>query len=47
MGIIAMTGGSPTGRIDEYLSVAKVAGADATLRKPFAAQTLLESLSAL
>ncbi|HJV11150.1 MAG TPA: response regulator [Burkholderiales bacterium] len=45
--IIAMTGGSPMGRIDEYLGVAKVAGADATLRKPFAAQTLLESLSAL
>jgi CheY-like chemotaxis protein len=47
VGIIAMTGGSPTGRIDEYLRVAKVAGANATLRKPFAAQTLLESLSAL
>jgi CheY-like chemotaxis protein len=47
VGIIAMTGGSPTGRIDEYLAVAKVAGADATLRKPFAAQTLLESVSAL
>jgi CheY-like chemotaxis protein len=47
VGIIAMTGGSPTGRIDEYLRVAKVAGADVTLRKPFAAQTLLESLSAL
>jgi CheY-like chemotaxis protein len=47
VGIIAMTGGSPTGRIDEYLRVAKVAGADVTLRKPFAAQTLLESLGAL
>lgn len=47
MPIIAMTGGSPTGKTDEYLSVAKVAGADVTLRKPFAAQTLLESLSAL
>ena len=47
VGIIAMTGGSPTGRIDEYLRVAKVAGANATLRKPFAAKTLLDSLSAL
>jgi CheY-like chemotaxis protein len=45
--IIAMTGGSPTGRMDEYLEVAKVAGARATLRKPFAAQALLDSLSAL
>jgi CheY-like chemotaxis protein len=45
--IIAMTGGSPTGRMDEYLQVAKVAGARATLRKPFAAQALLDSLSAL
>lgn len=45
--IIAMTGGSPTGRIDEYLNVAEVAGARATLRKPFAAQALLDSLSAL
>jgi CheY-like chemotaxis protein len=47
VGIIAMTGGSPTGRIDEYLQVAKVAGANATLRKPFAAQALLDSVSAL
>jgi CheY-like chemotaxis protein len=47
VGIIAMTGGSPTGRVDEYLEVAKVAGANATLRKPFAAQALLESVSAL
>ncbi len=47
VGIIAMTGGSPTGRIDEYLRVAKVAGADATLRKPFAAKALLDSVSAL
>lgn len=47
IGIIAMTGGSPTGRIDEYLGVAKVAGANATLRKPFAAHALLESLRAL
>lgn len=45
--IIAMTGGSPTGRVDEYLQVAKIAGARATLRKPFAAQALLDSLSAL
>jgi CheY-like chemotaxis protein len=45
--IIAMTGGSPTGKIDEYLQVAKVAGARATLRKPFAAQALLDSVSAL
>ena len=45
--IIAMTGGSPTGKIDEYLRVAKVAGAHATLRKPFAAQALLDSVSAL
>lgn len=45
--IIAMTGGSPTGRIDEYLRVAKVAGACCTLRKPFAAQALLDSVSAL
>ena len=47
MPIIALTGGSPTGKSDEYLMVAKVAGADVTLRKPVAAQTLLESLSAL
>ena len=47
LGIIAMTGGSPTGRVDEYLKVAKVAGANATLRKPFAAQALLDSVSAL
>lgn len=47
MPIIAMTGGSPTGRVDEYLSVAEVAGANVTLRKPFAAQALLESLSSL
>ena len=45
--IIAMTGGSPTGRKDEYLKVAEVAGANATLRKPFPAQVLLERLSAL
>ena len=45
--IIAMTGGSPTGKIDEYLQVARVAGARATLRKPFAAQALLDSVSAL
>ncbi len=45
--IIAMTGGSPTGKIEEYLQVAKVAGARATLRKPFAAQALLDSASAL
>ena len=45
--IVAMTGGSPTGRIDEYLRVAKVAGAQAVLRKPFSAQALLDSLSAL
>ena len=46
MRIIAMTGGSPTGRVDEYLGVAEVAGADVTLRKPFPARELLESLSA-
>ena len=45
--IIAMTGGSPTGKIEEYLQVAKVSGARATLRKPFAAQALLDSVSAL
>ena len=45
--IIAMTGGSPTGRSDDYLMVAGVAGARATLRKPFGAQTLLDSLSGL
>lgn len=47
VGIIAMTGGSPTGRVDEYLKVANVAGANATLRKPFAAQALLDSVSSL
>lgn len=47
VGIIAMTGGSPTGRVEEYLKVAKVAGANATLRKPFAAQALLDSVSSL
>ena len=45
--IIAMTGGSPTGKIEEYLRVAKIAGAHATLRKPFPAQALLDSVSAL
>jgi CheY-like chemotaxis protein len=43
--IVAMTGGSPTGLTSEYLSVAEVAGANVTLRKPFPAQSLLESLS--
>ena len=38
---------APTGKIEEYLQVAKVAGARATLRKPFAAQALLDSVSAL
>ena len=47
MGKMARRDFSPTGRIDEYLSVAKVAGANATLRKPFAAQALLDSVSAL
>ena len=47
MPIIAMTGGSPTGEVEDYLKVAKVAGADVTLRKPFPARELLESLSAL
>ena len=46
MRIIAMTGGSPTGKVEEYLGVAEVAGADVTLRKPFPARMLLESLSA-
>jgi CheY-like chemotaxis protein len=45
--IIAMTGGSPTGRTQDYLTVAEIAGATATLRKPFPAQVLLEQLSAL
>jgi two-component system, chemotaxis family, chemotaxis protein CheY len=45
--IIAMTGGSPTGEVDDYLKVAKVAGAKVTLRKPFPARELLESLNAL
>jgi DNA-binding response OmpR family regulator len=47
MPIIAMTGGSPTGEVDDYLKVAEVAGANVTLRKPFPARELLESLSAL
>lgn len=47
IGIIAMTGGSPTGRSEEYLKVAEVAGANATLRKPFAAQALLDHISGL
>lgn len=45
--IIAMTGGSPTGRSEDYLKVAAIAGAKATLRKPFSAQALLDNLSAL
>lgn len=45
--IIAMTGGSPTGEVDDYLKVAKVAGANVTLRKPFPAHELLESVSTL
>ena len=45
--IIAMTGGSPTGLTEEYLNVAKIAGADVTLRKPFPVQALLDSVSAL
>jgi hypothetical protein len=32
---------------DKYLKVAEVAGANATLRKPFPAQALLERLSSL
>ena len=47
MPIIAMTGGSPSGEVEDYLTVAKVAGANVTLRKPFPARELLESLSAL
>lgn len=47
MPITAMTGGSPTGMVENHLKVAEVAGADATLRKPFAAQALLDALSSL
>jgi CheY-like chemotaxis protein len=45
--IIAMSGGGPSLRDADYLSTATVAGADAVLRKPFAMDTLLETVRRL
>jgi CheY-like chemotaxis protein len=42
--IIAMSGGSGRLQSRGYLAAAGIAGADATLRKPFAITTLLEML---
>ena len=42
--IIAMSGGSGRLQSKSYLAAAGVAGADATLRKPFAIATLIEML---
>lgn len=42
--IIAMSGGSGRLQSRSYLTAAGIAGADATLRKPFAMATLLELL---
>jgi CheY-like chemotaxis protein len=42
--IIAMSGGSGRLQSRSYLAAAGVAGADATLRKPFAIATLIEML---
>jgi CheY-like chemotaxis protein len=42
--IIAMSGGSGRLQSRSYLAAAGIAGADATLRKPFAMATLLETL---
>lgn len=44
--IIAMSGGAKRARND-YLASATLAGVDATLRKPFPMQALLETLSSL
>jgi CheY-like chemotaxis protein len=42
--IVAMSGGSGRLQSRSYLAAAAIAGADATLRKPFAMATLLELL---
>jgi CheY-like chemotaxis protein len=44
MGIIAMSGDPHLRVINDYLEVAKIAGANLTLRKPFAAEALLQAL---
>jgi len=42
--IIAMSGGSELAMKTDHLPVANVAGADATLRKPFEVETLLQTV---
>jgi CheY-like chemotaxis protein len=44
IGIIAMSGEAQIRVVNDYLTVARVAGADATLRKPFTAAALLAEL---
>ena len=45
--IIAMSSGGVLCKADTYLSTAGLAGADASIRKPFQIETLLEVLSEL
>ena len=45
--IIAMSSGGVLCKADTYLSTAGLAGADASIRKPFQVETLLEVLSEL
>jgi len=45
--IIAMSAGSSRGMKLRFLETASVAGADATLRKPFGAEQLLDTVRAL
>lgn len=47
MKIIAMSSGGVLCKADTYLSTAGIAGADASIRKPFQIETLLEVLSKL
>lgn len=45
MGVIAISGGRETpGGTSEYLSVARLAGADCTLRKPITADALFQAV---
>ena len=44
MRIIAMSGGGVLAKGSDHLGVASVAGADATLKKPFAFEALLSAL---
>lgn len=45
--IIAMSSGGAHAKATDYLSTASIAGADATLRKPFQIESLLEVLRKL